>query len=549
VYAQIITGSAGGYTGLGFYRTTDGGATWTRRDVGGAYTGAFGGFGWYFGEVGVDPVNPDIVFAHGVQLLRSTDGGVNWTDRTGSAHVDQHAMWIDPTNASRVYLGNDGGFYSSLNGGATWTKSVDLPITQFYAGTFDWSFPSRLWGGTQDNGPMKNPTGAVNDWVSVFGADGFYTVVDPSNNQLVLMNYQFNSYGLGPLRSTTGGNPGSFSSPTGFVGTDRYNWCSPIVMNPSNPAIVLSAGHRVYRSTNGGVSYAPISADLTKNNTGSLLTYSTITTLDISPRATNLYYAGTDDGRVWRSSNGGGGWTEITAGLPDRWVTRVSASPGDSMVVYVTHSGFGMDEAIAHVHRSTDRGTSWTEIGGDLPDVPANDILEDPANPNRLYLATDVGVYTSGNLGATWYPLGQGMPAQTVFDLELHQQIRRLAAFTHGRSIWTLDLNDLPVGVEPGARPAPATRLELAAPAPNPFQGGASFALDLPGPDAVDVSIFDASGRRVRSLASGPLPAGRHALRWDGRDDRGRDPGAGVYYVRASAASYGARMKRLVKLR
>lgn len=547
VYAQYITGSALGYNGLGFYRTTDGGDTWARRDTGSGFTGAFGGFGWYFGEVGVDPVNPEIVFAMGVTLQRSTDGGINWTNRTGTAHVDQHAMWIDPSNPSRVLLGNDGGFYSSLNGSSTWTKSLDLPITQFYAGTIDPSFPARLFGGTQDNGPMKTPTGATNDWIMLISADGFYTVVDHSNNLIVFTEYQFGSYGLGPLRSTNGGNVGSFSSPVGFVSTDRYNWSMPFVMSPLNRNVLLAGSHRVYRSTDNGLNYAPVSADLTKNNTGSLLTYSTISTLDISPKTPNLFYAGTDDGRVWRSSNGGAAWNEITAGLPDRWVTRVTASPNDTMVVYVTHSGFGMDESIARVHRSTDRGATWSDIGADLPDVPANDILEDPADPNRLYLATDLGVYTTGNLGATWYPLGQGLPPQAVFDIELHKLTRKLAAFTHGRSIWTLDLNDLPVGVAPPA--ADDARLSLAAPAPNPFRDAARFALDLPGPATVEVAVFDASGRRVRSIAAGALPAGRHAMRWDGHDDRGRDAGAGVYYVRASAGEYGARMKRLVKLR
>jgi photosystem II stability/assembly factor-like uncharacterized protein len=546
VYAQIITGSGANYVGLGLYRTTDGGDTWIRRDLGATFVNAFGGFGWYFGEITVSPVNPNLVYTCGVQVLRSTDGGANFSSITGSAHVDEHALWVHPTNPNRLYLGSDGGFFQTTAGGSTWTHSLDLPISQFYAGAIDPGNPSRLLGGTQDNDCLQT-SGAPSAWSSMgFNADGFYVAVDPAFSNITFGEYQFGSYGAGPHRSTSSGSPGSWVAPGGFDANDRYNWCAPFVISPLDRNTILAGSHRVYRSRNNGVSYAAISPDVTANNAGSLLVYSTITTLAVSPADTAIYYSGSDDGRVHRSLNSGQTWTDVSAGLPVRWVTRVVPDPANSQVVYATLSGIGMDEPLAHVYRSPDRGVTWTSIASNLPDIPANDLIVDPANPNRLFLATDVGVYTSSDLGGYWYPLGQGMPLQPVVDLSFHPGARKLVAATHGRSQWTLDLNDLPVGVPP----TPATvRPRLALAGPNPFVDRAQLTLDLPAAGAVRVAVFDAAGREVRVLQHGSFAAGRHPLTWDGRDARGSALANGVYFVRAMTATYGSEVKRIVKVR
>ncbi len=163
--------------------------------------------------------------------------------------------------------------------------------------------------------------------------------------------------------------------------------------------------------------------------------------------------------------------------------------------------------------------------------MPANDILVDPLDPNRLYLGTDVGVYTTRNLGATWYPLGQGMPVQTVFDLTLHSASRTLVAATHGRSQWKIDLTSLPTAVPP----APPGPVALSPPQPNPSRGTARFSLALPTAQRVEVAVFDIAGRRVRTLYSGFADAGRMSLSWDGFDAGGGRAPAGVYLVRARA--------------
>jgi photosystem II stability/assembly factor-like uncharacterized protein len=541
IYAQIVSGSNLGYQGLGMYRSDNGGQSWTRRDAGTAFTDDFGGFAWYFGDVAVDPADPERVFAMGVGLIRSNDGGVTFAsaDTNDSTHPDQHALWIDPSNPARIYLGNDGGFFSSATGGSSWTKSVDLPITQFYAGAVDPSNPARLLGGTQDNFTLLT-AGSPSAWSPILGGDGFYCLVDPTSPSTLFAEWQNCCSNTGPRRSTNAG--GSWSAPSGFDIGDRYNWNTPIAMDPSNHLVLLVGSHRVYKSTNNGVSYAAISGDLS-THPPSLLTYGTITTLAISPVNSAVYYAGTDDGKVWRSLNSGGAWTDISAGLPRRWVTRVTPDPFAQGTVYVTLSGFGLDEHLPHVYRSTDSGTNWVSISGNLPDAPANDILVDPSNPQTLYLATDLGVYATLNLGAGWFPLGRGMPIQTVFDLTFHAPSRTLVAATHGRSQWKLDLNaPLAVALEPSL-----AHLAMSSPAPNPTRSAVHLELEVSRATAVEVEVYDTSGRRVRTLVHGALEAGRHALSWDGRDAQGHRIGPGVFFVRAHGAGAVA-TRRLVRV-
>jgi len=547
VYAQIIGGPALGLNGLGMYRTQDGGATWARRDASN-FRNAFGGFGWYFGDMAVDPQNPNRVYALGVDFRVSSDGGANFGTLLGSganaAHVDQHAIWIDPANPSRIYLGNDGGFYWSLVGGTTWNKSVDLPITQFYAGAIDPADPARLMGGTQDNNTLLT-TGSPAGWLPVLGGDGFWCLIDPADPDVIFAEYQFGSGGAGPLRSSDGGV--NFFAGVGIDPGERFNWSAPFVMNPLNRNTLLAGGARVFKSLDNGAGWAPISGDLTTNRGDALVVYSTITTLEIARADTNTYYAGTDDARVWRTTDAGQSWTEITAGLPTRWVTRVATDPRDARVVYATLSGFSLDERAAHVYRSADGGDTWASAAGNLPDVPANDIVPDPSVPGRLYLGNDIGVFASDDAGTTWYPLGTGLPLQAVFDLTLHDASRTLVAATHGRSQWKLDVGALPVAVGSGAaRPA---RVALSAPAPNPARGEARFRVEAGGgAGRVEVAVFDVAGRRVRALWRGTPPAagGAQALAWDGRDDDGRRLAPGVYYVRAAAGSGRSALQRLV---
>jgi flagellar hook capping protein FlgD len=503
--------------------------------------GNFGGFGWYFGDVAVDPANAEQVYSLGVDLVRSTNGGQTFSNVAGSTHPDHHAIWIDPSNSSRVYDGNDGGFFSSSNGAAAWTKSVDLPISQFYAGAVDPSNPLRLTGGMQDNG-MALTTGSVPNWASIFIADGFQCIIDPVNPNTLFSEYEYASEGSGPVRSTDNGV--TFHSPHGFDPSDRYNWNTPIVMDPSNHNVLLSGSQRVYRSTDNGLNYGAISGDLSTNPAASLV-FGTISALAISPASSAVYYAGTDDGRAWRSLDAGSTWTEISAGLPVRYITRLAADPADVGTVYVTLSGFGQDEHVARVYRSLDYGTTWSSISGDLPDVPVNDLVVDPTSRSRLYAGTDAGVWFTQDVGSHWAMLAAGLPVLPVTDLTLHSASRTLVAATYGRSQWKIDVSQLPAAV-----PATTSRpmLALSAPRPNPSRGIVHFALARPFPGRVDVGIYDVVGRRLRSLANGSTQSGTVEFQWNGEDDRGRRVGPGIFFVRAASGDE-CRVQRITRLR
>src|SRR5438046_4888325 len=218
-----------------------------------------------------------------------------------------------------------------------------------------------------------------------------------------LAEFQFTCSGTGPQRSSSG-TGGPYSTPTGFNTGDRYNWDSPYVIDPLDHNVLLAGSHRVYKSTNNGVSYATVSGDLA-NNPSSSRPFGTISSLSISSVNHLVYYTGSSNGKVWRSIDGGVNWDDKSAGLPLRYVTRVTADPFDANTVYVSMSGFnGSSEVPVHLYKSTNQGDTWTNISGNLTNAPVNDVLVDNLNPSRLYVANNLGVYTTKNGDATGYP-------------------------------------------------------------------------------------------------------------------------------------------------
>ena len=418
----------------GVYRSSDGGQNWVRVNDS-ALDWVYSSYGWWFGNIRVGPSDPDRVFVLGLDLYRSTNGGSSWGNVGWGVHVDHHGMAISALDPDRLVLGNDGGVYTSSNGGTSWNKKSNLPITQFYTCEIDASNPHRFYGGTQDNGTNRTYSGGVDDWSQILGGDGFYVLVDPSNANYVYAEWQWGALN----RSTNGG--GSFSwAKNGINGADRHNWNAPLALDLSTPSTLYFGTHRVYRSTNRAANWSAISGDLTDGPGAGNLTYGTLTTLAVSPVDGDYIYAGTDDGNVAITRNGGGSWTSVENGLPDRWVTRVAADPGDPEVFYVSLSGFKWDQVMSHVYRTSDGGDSWVSIGDALPDVSINDIVVDPDDASLLYVATDVGVYTSENGGVAWRRLGRGLPLGVVMDLKLDSGSRKLAAATFGRSMWSVDL-------------------------------------------------------------------------------------------------------------
>jgi hypothetical protein len=306
----------------------------------------------------------------------------------------------------------------------------------------------------------------------------------------------------------------------------------PVMIDPSDPTVLYTGTNRVYRSTNRAVSWSSISPDLTDGPSGGNVVFGTITTVVVAASDPDVLWAGTDDANVWVSTNGGSSWSRVDGSLPDRWITRVAVDPNDATVSYVTISGFRWDEPLPHVFRSTDFGASWSDISNGLPEAPVNDIVIDPQSSSTLYVATDFGVYASSDLGASWSALGADLPNVVVSDLELHDPTRTLIAGTYGRSMWTLDVTAATTA-EPvlAAETRASTRLHPVV--PNPAPGGiSSIRFTVGRKAAISIGIYDVSGRRVTMLLDGWRDAGEHAVSWQGRDERGVAVSDGVYFVR-----------------
>ena len=416
----------------GFYRSDDGGDTWSTVPPDQKLADAQATFGWWFGRLWVDPLNPAHVFAAGVSLCESQDSGASFTEHL-SPHADHHAMAWDLKVPGRVYLGNDGGTYrSDVNGSNDqWTKAVSEPYTQFYSVDVSEQDESRLVGGAQDNGVNRSYDGA--GWNSYVFGDGLAALINPVDQNLVYGCFQYGNC----FRSTDGGTTTTYFTPA--IGSARRNWFAPLVFDPSNPATLYFGGNRVHRSTNNATNWSVISPDLTGGpGPDPNYPFGTLTTLANAKTDSNRIMAGTDDGRLWFTINLGASWTRVTdSDVPGTWVTRVAIDPSNAAVAYATFSGFRSGSALPYVLKTTDGGANWTSIVGDLPQAPVNDIV---LVGSSLYVGTDVGVFRSTDSGATWVPAGADLPNVPVTDLEYRAASNSLYAATFGRGIYRLSL-------------------------------------------------------------------------------------------------------------
>lgn len=489
----------------GVYKTIDGGDSWLQTNDG-ALENCYQSYGWWFGRIEADPVDPDVAYVIGFELYKTSNGGNSWNNISDNGvHVDQHSLAVNPSDNNSVFLGNDGGYYISNNGGNSWEFINTLPITQFYTCEIDNQLPERLYGGTQDNGTNRTLTGNTDDWASIYGGDGFYVLVDPLDNDYVYAEYQYG--GLG--RSTNGGY--SFDYATNGIGSnDRKNWNTPVIFDPVNPEILYYGSNKVYRSVNRAASWTSISPDLT-NGPGINLTFGTITTISASPLNTDILYAGTDDGNVWVREEAGSSWELINEGLPGCWVTRVAADPWEENTVYVTFSGYRWNEFIPHIFKSTNMGQDWEDISSNLPEIPLNDIIVDPENNQTLYIASDAGVFISIDQGENWELMGANLPLIPVNDLDLHNETRKLVAATFGRSMYTYDLNQdtVATAIRKTRMQALEARMKIF---PNPVNSGSKILIDAPRTIEAKLFIADIGGKRTGNILNLTLQMGLNEI-------------------------------------
>jgi len=465
----------------GVYRTIDGGDSWVAMT---SNTLNNVGFHWWFRGIVVDPQDENTIYNIDFQVQKSTDGGNTWFDVFNNVHVDQHALAFDPTDPEKVVLGNDGGVYFSANGGGNWTKDQTLPITQLYRCYVDANNVDRVYLGAQDNSTMRTTTGSTDDFQIIYGGDGFQPLVDPTNSSVIYAQYQYGNIG----KSTNDG-ASFFSATAGISSGDRKNWDTPLVFDPQNAQVLYTATQRVYKTVNAAQNWVPISPDLTNGPGGGNLNYGTVVALDVSPFNDQKIMAGTDDGNVWITQDGGDNWVLVSQDLPQRWVTKVLASNTHPGTLYATFSGYRYGTTEGHVYVSTDNGANWSDLSNSLPDVPVNDIVQDSAG--RLFIATDIGVLGSANGGMSWTPIGENLPPVVVNDMHFHESSQRLFIATYGRSSYSMDLTQVVLS-HIDASAVVATLW------PNPTSDG--FYADLGDvTQEVLLKIFDTSGRLVKS--------------------------------------------------
>jgi photosystem II stability/assembly factor-like uncharacterized protein len=439
------------------YRSDDRGGHWTKvspedRSLAALYMYADNNwFGWGYTQIRVDPSNPDTVYVLGVGLLKSTDGGRTFVKLTyPNLHVDHHALWIDPADPKHLVEGNDGGLNISYDGGTTWQWCRSLPISQFYSLALDMEKPFNVYGSTQDHACYKGPVTyrprveswdrGPSPWTTMPGGEYSSVAVDPTDSKIYysgkVTRSEFVNGAWKNIRVAPAAEDGA--PPL------RSQSLTPFILSPHNPSIITSGFQYVFRSLNRGDRWERISPDLTYNNPAQQddVSFATITSISESPLKFGLLYAGTDDGRIQATQDHGRTWTDISPGLPfNKHVSRVTASAYREGTVYVSLNGIRDDDVAPYLFRSGDFGRTWADLSGGIPGGAVCVIREDPRKEGVLYAGTDFGVFVSTDSGTSWQTLGGNLPTVYVQDLVVHPRDPLLVIATHGRGMFVIDVS------------------------------------------------------------------------------------------------------------
>ena len=459
-----------GIAGCEVYVSQDGGAHWKKANE--KPISIFNTYGYYFAKIYTSHTNPDKVFILGFTAQVSTNGGKSFTtiDKE-NVHADHHALWVNPKKDSHLINGNDGGVNLTYDDGKNWFKANTPSVGQYYYVTTDDAKPYNVYGGLQDNGSWWGPSthresiGWTDDgqyaYRMINGGDGMQAQVDKRDNTTVYSGSQFGFYARYNKEKRGGGK---MIRPQHELGEKplRFNWQTPILLSRHQPDIFYYGSNRLYRSMNKGDTLIAMGGDLTAGGIKGNVPYGTLTTIDESPIRFGLLYTGSDDGRIYRSSDGGYTWSALhqqvastpkkkgtitpAAGLDTKnlWVSRVVASQHAENRVYVTLNGYRHDHFNPYVFVSEDGGTTWKDISGNLPLEPVNVVREDPINPSILYVGTDGGVYVSSDSGKSYKAWHSGLPRSVpVHDIAIQQRENEIVLGTHGRSLYVGKLNKI----------------------------------------------------------------------------------------------------------
>jgi photosystem II stability/assembly factor-like uncharacterized protein len=445
IYSLFITNvdseeCSSGFRVEGIYKTADEGESWVQipsAEENGLPCNVLGGFGWYFGQIRVNPIDENDIHILGVSMYNTKDGGLFWEEATPhwstyEVHADKHDLVY---NGNQIILATDGGAYRLE--GEEWVDIENIISTQFYRVATS-NFDDNYYGGAQDNGSTGGTVADVNDWPRIFGGDGFQMIFHPTDPNIWYVEFQ-----NGNIRVTLDGGENYTNGTVGLVGS--RNWDMQYIMSSSNPNVLYTGTDRIFRSESFfAPSWMPLSGNLTDTVDLSFARTHNITTLDESPVNTNYLYCGTSDGLVWRSLDLGVTWEQINEGLPRRYISDIKTSRSNANTVYVTIQGYKDNDFTPYIYKSTNNGDTWEFINGNLPQIAINDILlpENDDEDLKIFVATDGGVYYTEDAGISWIRLGDDMPIVPVYDLAIGNN-NELIAGTFARGIYTYDLAQL----------------------------------------------------------------------------------------------------------
>ena len=549
----------------GVYRSDDRGATWTRvnrdRDLRQR--------AYYYIHINADPVDPNTVYVLNVGMHRSVDGGQSF-EEIEVPHGDVHDLWINPNDSEQMVVANDGGGQVSVDQGASWSTYYNQPTAEFYSVEVDNQFPYRVYGPQQDNSTISVPSwheGGVSPkggWMPIGGCETGPISFDPDDPTVIYSG----CYGgtIERWDKTTGQERNVMVYPQLQLGQapknlrERFQWVAPIVVSPHDSDVVYHASHRIWKSTDQGMSWSQISPDLTtdtpqhqefggkpitREGTG-VEVFNAVFALTVSPHEAQTLWAGTDDGRVWITRNEGGDWTEVTPNDLPRWgtVNEIEVSPHQPGKAYLAVQRYRMDDWQPYIFQTTNYGEDWTLLtdgeNGIPADFPTRVVREDPDREGLLFAGTEFGVFVSFNDGANWQPLQQNLPRTPITDMKVHRE--DLVIATQGRSFWIMDnispLHELNDAVASADHHLFAPRdAHLVYPSsgrgeywPEGPVRGAQFHYTLAEApdDAVTLDVLDQQGTVLRSFTSDstaaeenddlaliPAEAGMNHVAWD----------------------------------
>ncbi len=442
------------------YRSEDGGKTWEARDRSQLMI-------WrpfYFANLIVDPRNENKIYKPDLSLIVSTDGGTSFSNIGGGSHGDFHDVWVDPTSTDHLIAGDDGGLWYSYDAGNKWWKADNLPVSQFYHVSVDMDRPYHVYGGLQDNsswvGESEYPGGITSSrWENMYGGDGFWMFVDPTDPDYIYAEYQGGE--IGRVNRKTHESRNIKPLPRYAEGKLRYNWNTPIHVSATRKGTIYIGAQFLFRSRDFGQTWDRISPDLTTNDpakqrqeesggvtidNSSAETHTTIYAISESPKNPNVLWVGTDDGNLQLSRDGGKTWTNVVTnikGLPaNAWVSSLEAGHFDDGTVYATFDLHTFGDMRPYLYRSVDFGRTWSALAA--PDGPvkgyAHVVKEDLVNKDLLFLGTELGLWVSVDGGQQWaHYKGNDLPNVAVRDLAIHPRDNDLVIATHGRGIWIVD--------------------------------------------------------------------------------------------------------------